>query len=175
MSAEPLPKQADLRKLAGKQAHFSVACDLAAFSRFSGAVVDGKGSVTAELQFAIDEQHVPVLDGWVSCKTQVECQRCLEPVAIEIHSDICLGLVKNEIQARNLPKARDPLMVDDEELFDLNEMLEDELLLAMPFVSYHEPDQCKGRQFYESAAPGVPVAEKKENPFSVLESLKSGK
>lgn len=177
MTDEPLPKQADLRKLAGRYAHFHVSSDLAAFKRFAGVVVNGVGTVEAELQFDVTDQRVPCIDGWVRCETQVVCQRCMDPVSIEFRSEIALTMVKNDEQAQNLPKSREPLMVGDDELFDLNEMLEEELLLALPFVSYHEPDQCKGRDNYEFSTVGVeaPVVEKKENPFSVLEALKSSK
>lgn len=175
MLSEPLPKQAELRKLAMNQASFQVSSDLTAFLRFSGAVVAGQGFVEAELNFSVNEQYVPCIDGWVRCSTQMECQRCLEPVAVEFSSTIALAVVKDDVQARELTKARDPLIAEDEQLLDLNEILEDELLLAMPFVSYHEPGQCKGKQSYQSFAGDQPVEERKESPFSVLASLKSNK
>jgi uncharacterized protein len=175
MLNEPLPKQADLRKLAARHASFTVNSDLAAFPRVVGAVVDNIGQVEAQLDFFVDEQHIACVDGWVKCQAQMQCQRCLEPVMVEFGSDIALAMIKDDIQARNLPKDRDPLMVEDEESFDLNEMLEDELLLAMPFVSYHEPEHCKGQQFYQTAQPVEVPVEKKENPFSVLAQLKPNK
>jgi|SRR5690554_1067436 len=175
MISEPLPKQAELRKLAINQACFKVSSDLTAFPRVSGAVVAEQGIVEAEIQFSVDERHIPCIDGWVRCSTQMVCQRCLEPVAVEFSSTIALAAVKNDVQARELTKVRDPLLVEDDALVDLNEILEDELLLAMPFVSYHEPGQCKGKQTYQSFAGDAPVEEKKESPFSVLASLKSNK
>ena len=70
----------------------------------------------------------------------------------------------------------DPLIVGEDELMDLNEVVEDELLLNMPFVAYHDPDKCSGKQQYEfSAEEETAPVEEKENPFSVLEQLKSGK
>lgn len=175
MISEPLPKQAELRKLAINFARFQVSSDLTAFPRFSGAVVAGQGIVEAELQFSVDERHISCIDGWVRCSTQMECQRCMEPVTVELSATIALAVVKNEVQATNLTKVRDPLMVEDDTLVDLNEILEDELLLAMPFVSYHELGQCKGKQTYQSFAGDAPVVEKKESPFSMLASLKSNK
>lgn len=175
MFDEPLPKQADLRKLASRQAHFSVHLDAAQLPRFAGAIVDGQGVVDAELQLGVNEQYVRYLQGTVSCTTQVVCQRCMEPMPITIHSDVLLGIVWDEAEARNLPKAMDPLIVAEDELVDLNEVVEDELLLAMPFASYHDPDQCGGKQVYQSGEEQAPASAKKENPFSVLAQLKPGK
>ena len=56
------------------------------------------------------------------------------------------------------------------------EIVEDELLLAMPFVSYHDPGECSGKQSYESTSDDVKKAlaeEEKENPFNVLAQLKT--
>lgn len=173
MLNEPLPKQAELRKLAIKQADFRVSSDLTAFPRFAGAVVDGQGVVEAQLHLSLDEQHRTLVDGTLHCTTKMVCQRCMEPMAVEFSATIALAVVRDDVQARNLSKDREPLLVEEEALTDLNELLEDELLLAMPFVSYHKPEECSAKSRYESFAEHAPVEEKKENPFSVLASLKS--
>ena len=174
MFDEPLPRQADLRKLAAAHARFDVTMSIKHLPRFAGAVVGEDAAVRAQLQFAIDDQYRKIITGAVSCDTQVVCQRCMEPVAILVSAGINLAVACDEERARNLPNSMEPLIVAEDELLDLNEVLEDELLLALPFVSYHQPDQCSGRQRYESTLGEQPVVEK-ENPFSVLEQLKSGK
>lgn len=175
MFDEPLPRQADLRKLADRQAHFKVHLSVEQLPRFAGAVVEGAGVVDADLQLGMDEQYNRVLQGKVSCETQVVCQRCMEPMAITVSSQVWLGIVRDDIEARNLPKVMDPLVVAEDEQVDLNEILVDELLLAMPFVSYHDPAECSGRQRYEAGTDELSPATGKENPFSVLEQLKPGK
>lgn len=174
MNDEPLPKQADLRKLAAKQAHFDVHIHVSQLPRFSGVVVDKQGEITADLHFGIDEQKIRYIKGTVSCNTQVVCQRCLKPVDIQVHSDVELGIVWDEVQAKQLPKAMDPIIVADGELVDLNEVIVEELLLSMPFVSYHDYD-CGIQQDSAVFSDFEEVIEEKENPFSVLEQLKSSK
>lgn len=176
MLKDSLPQQADLRKLANRQAQFAVKTDLSAFPRLSDAVLDGVGSVEATIEFYTDEQHRICVDGKAVCVAAVSCQRCLEPVEIRFEAELALAKVKDDFQAQQLPKTRDALYAEDESSFDLNFMLEDELLLAMPFVSYHSESDCQGMTSYQTPEDtDAPVVEKKENPFNVLAQLKPNK
>lgn len=175
MFDEPLPKQADLRKLAHRQAHFKACLNAASMPRLAGAVAGGEGTIEVDLHLGVDEQHHRYLRGTVDCNTQVVCQRCMQPMPIQVHSDINLGIVWDDDQARQLPKSMEPIIVGEDELVDLNEVVEDELLLSMPFVSYHEAGECSGKQRYESTSAEVRQAleaEKQKNPFNVLKQLK---
>lgn len=173
---EPLPRQADLRKLAKREAHFKVHLNAACFPRFAGAIYEGKGFVDAELHIGVNEEHLRYIQGTVYSEVQMVCQRCMSPVDVIISSDVDLGIVWDEDKGKQLSASMDPLIVGEDELLDLNEVVEDELLLSMPFVSYHEPDQCNGKQQYVfSIDEDITSAAEKENPFKVLEQLKSGK
>ena len=177
MIDEALPKQADLRKLAKNNAQFHIVSDLSPLSRFSDAVIDddGSGRVQAEIDIVLDEQHRITITGHVHCQTKVQCQRCLEPVAIEFGSDVNLLVVRNDEQAKHVNRLFDPLIVEDDSEFDLNELLVDELLLALPFVSYHDDGQCINNHQHSAAEPTAPERDKKENPFSVLAQLRADK
>ena len=174
MNDEPLPKQADLRKLTARGATFRSQMGLSRFPRLASAVHEGQGRIEVDLQCGVNEQSVPYIAGAVSCEASVLCQRCLEPVAIRFASDVNLGVVWGEDQARQLPDGMDPLVVGEDELVDLNEIVEDELLLGLPIVSYHDVAECSGHQQYESADEAAKEVVK-ENPFKVLEQLKSSK
>ncbi|CAA0096662.1 Large ribosomal RNA subunit accumulation protein YceD [BD1-7 clade bacterium] len=179
MFDEPLPKHADVRKLASREASFVAKLDVTHLPRIDNIVLDGVQFVAIDLQFAIDDQRVKTIQGKINAKLQVECQRCMEPVAIDVHSDVNLAIVWDEEQAKKLRRDCDPLIVGEDELVNLNEVVEDELLLSVPFVSYHDPADCRGTQNYESLDPSSAdkpaVEEETTNPFSVLASLKSGK
>lgn len=176
MLKESLPQKADLRKLANSHTRFAIESDLAALPRVADAVINGVGQVKANLEFYFDEQHRICVDGEASCVANVQCQRCLEPVEIEFVANIALARVKDDEQAQQLPKTRDALYAEEESSFDLNNMLEDELLLALPFVSYHSETECEGITSYQTAEQSTDAAvEKKENPFNVLAQLKPNK
>ncbi|MCR8921949.1 YceD family protein [Dasania sp. GY-MA-18] len=143
--------------------------------RLTSLLANDEGLVTAELQFYIDEGRKRRIDGKINAHVNVVCQRCLDAVAIDVVSEFNLAIVWTDDQAKQLPKTLDPLIVG-EELTDLAEIVEEELILSLPIVSYHELDSCKQvtRSFGEAEA--APVKEEpKDNPFKVLEQLRSDK
>jgi uncharacterized protein len=90
-------------------------------------------------------------------------------VSVPVESNISLAVVWDEEEAEKLPESLDPWIVG-EGLADFYEMIEEEMLLSLPAVAYHE-EQCVDRQLFSS---GQPVEVKKvKNPFQVLEQLKS--
>ncbi|MCZ0864377.1 YceD family protein [Dasania sp. GY-19] len=175
MSNDPLPSQIDVRKLTVKGAEISSNFSPAVMPRLTSLLANDEGLVTAELQFYIDEGRKRRIDGKINAHVNVVCQRCLDAVAIDVVSEFNLAIVWTDDQAKQLPKTLDPLIVG-EELTDLAEIVEEELILSLPIVSYHELDSCKQvtRSFGEAEA--APVKEEpKDNPFKVLEQLRSDK
>lgn len=176
MLNQSLPTKADLRRLANRHAQFELDTNLQSFPRLADAVIDGDGNVKAAIEFYFDEQGRICVDGKADSQVTMQCQRCLKPMKIEFSSVITLTRVADDEQAQQLPKTRDALYAEDESSVDLNLMLEDELLLALPFVSYHDEAECEGVASYQTAElEELEVVEKKENPFNVLAQLKPNK
>lgn len=173
----PLPRRADLAKLARNQAHFRVHLDVAGFPRFAAAVHEGKGCVDVELLVGFNEEFLRCITGTVSATVQVICQRCMEPMEIHFGSQVNIGVVTDEERAARLPAEMDSLVVEEDDLVDLNEVVEDELLLGLPFVSYHPVGTCsvEGLERVSSGSEDIAPVVERENPFKVLERLKSGK
>ena len=178
MFDEPLPKQVDLRKLAGREAHFNAKLDVAVMKRIADAVVGKNGFIDVDLHIGVDEYRDRYLKGDVHCEAEVVCQRCLQPVAVVVDAPINLHIVWDEKQAEQLRGDVDPLIVGEDDLVDLNEVVEDELILSFPFVSHHANADCASKHNYELPSDGTSVkdvTEEKENPFSVLAKLKADK
>ena len=70
------------------------------------------------------------------------CQRCLQAMPIELSGAHQLAVVGDDEQARQLPARLEPLLVDGE-MCDLWTVVEDELILSLPIVSYHDTEDCK--------------------------------
>jgi uncharacterized protein len=175
MFDEPLPKQADLRKLTSRGASFVSQFAASSLPRIASAVYEGEGLIDIDLHCGVDEQRIRYIKGSVHCTAPVVCQRCLKPVEIEFSSDVSLGIVWTEDQAKLLPESMDSLVLGEDQLVDLHEIVEEELLLSLPFVSYHEVGECEGLQHYESVDEAYVAPVEKENPFKVLEQLKTSK
>jgi uncharacterized protein len=102
------------------------------------------------------------------------CQRCLQPVALELAVQRTLRFVPSEEEAARLDEAE-----EEEDVLalprtlNLHELVEDELILALPLVPRHEA--CPEPLPYEpQAEPPQPQAEALEapHPFAALARLK---
>ena len=174
MSNDPLPSQIDVRKLTARGAEISSQFAVNVMPRLTSLLANEQGVVSTELNFYVDEDRKRRIDGDVKAQLNVVCQRCLDAVSIEVTSSFNLAVVWTDDEAKHLPKTLDPLIVG-EELVDLTEIVEEELILSLPIVSYHENENCK--QDTHTFGDAEPVVEEapKDNPFKVLEQLKSNK
>lgn len=164
-----LPRLIDPRKFAQQGLSLSGEVALVELDRLAAMVLEGSSPVKVELQFLVDEERRRVIRGRAECELEVACQRCLEPVSISLQAEIELAVVWSEEQAQQLPKAFDPLIVGEGQS-DLYAVIEDELLLSLPMVSYHSGGCATQTSF---GAGDVEATEPdKQNPFQVLEQLK---
>jgi DUF177 domain-containing protein len=174
MLTEPLPATLDVRKAAARGVSVSGTLKPLDLQRFRPLLASDDGAVEAELTFSRDEENRHVIHVAVEADVTVTCQRCLEPMSQHLISENLLAVMWTDEQAAHLPRHLDPLIVA-EEACSLWELVEDELILAMPPFSYHDTEDCR-----ESIAGfSVPVPEEvtaveKPNPFNVLAQLKPG-
>ncbi len=171
-SQQPLPRQIDPRKFAQQGVSLKGSIAFSALSRVANAVQGRDGEVAVDLVFAVDEQKTRTLTGTADARVNVICQRCLDVMDLGLHCRLNLAMVWDEEDARQLPRYMDPWIVG-EGTADLYEVIEDELLLALPIVAYHDSGCVEPSLF--SAGEPVEEGEKPENnPFQVLEQLKGG-
>lgn len=178
MLTAPLPSQIDIRKWVVKGADISAEVPLSSLPRIADLLADSGGSIAVQLHFYVDEERFRRVDGHVKGSVKLTCQRCLEPMAVNVDCEFQLAIVWSEERAQGLPKRLEPLIVG-EELVDLADVVSDELILSLPYVNYHDPADCSMSVGYESSDPGIKdkvvVDDARENPFQVLEKLKFDK
>lgn len=166
---KPLPRQSDPRKFAQQGVSVDGMIPVSELPRLMEAVESGESEVLAHLSFGVSEDGYKVVTGSASVSVNQICQRCLQPVNVPVECDIALAIVWDEEKAKNLPSHLDP-WIAGEGAADFYAMVEEELLLNLPAVAYHE-ELCIDQKLFSS---GEPVVVKKEkNPFQVLEQLKS--
>jgi len=176
-----LPKSVDPNRLAEQSATLEGVIPFRGLSRFSAALprFPEAGECRVRLSFFRDSERRRVVSGELSAPVVLECQRCMTDMQTMLESRFDLGLVVSDDQARQLPKALEPFLVEDVSA-DLWAMVEDELLLVLPPFPLHERKDCPARENLEalepSGAPDTPEAKKEdESPFSVLAGLKTTK
>ena len=172
MSPEPLPTTLDVRKAAARGSVVSGAVELSALPRLRDALASGEGSITARCAFGRDEENRSVVTVTVDAELVVACQRCLEPMPLTIESENRLGIVGDDDMARQLPATLDPWVVEGEQ-GELWSLVEDELILEIPVVAYHDTAACRELLDAYRQPPETPDTEG-DNPFKVLEQLKPG-
>ncbi len=168
---KPLLKDVEPRKFALRGVELTGFVPEAGLSRLTAAVVRVE-SVHANVRFDIDDQGHKVLTGRVAAELVRECQRCLGECHQTVVGDINLAIVWDDEQARQLTRY-EPWLVTEESA-DLHNIVEEEILLNMPFVSFHD-HECIPASALQSEAPQVSNTEEQANPFELLKQLKDSK
>mgnify|MGYP006168445689 CR=1 FL=1 len=169
MNSGQLPSFLEPRKLADQEAEIKGQTTVARLPRLAEFRDSQDEIVEVALRFGRDEERRQQVKGTVKTHLQLTCQRCLEPVQTAVVANVALVMVYDEEQIKALPDHLDPWLVTDEKII-LSELLEEELLLALPLVAMHE--QCP-TVLHTSAEPAAAAESKRDNPFAVLAQLKS--
>ncbi len=99
------------------------------------------------------------------------CQRCLQAMEVPLEIDRSFRFVRNENEAAELDaQVEEDILVLSRSL-DLRELVEDELLLALPLVPRHEDCRHPAAGLAEAPAADEAPAER-PHPFAALAALK---
>ncbi|MCK7578363.1 MAG: YceD family protein [Chromatiales bacterium] len=178
-----LPDHIDPWRAAKNGLSFAGELPLTRFPRLLevGIVDEGEAPahVTYRLDFGRDAQRGTVLEGWARLRLRLLCQRCLSDVWLDLDAPLALRLVRIEANAKGSENDYEALVVTDDSL-DPFELIEDELLLAIPPFPRHPVGECQapepasgdGSAASEPDRPATEEPERAPNPFAVLERLK---
>lgn len=161
-----LPKRIEPVGLADVGRSFRGKVPIAELSRLEPILFSSQGELGVQLDFGLDERRIRTVKGSIEGSLELVCQRCLGALRFPLDLRIRLGVVSDESEVKRLPEGYEPLLVLGEPLLTFD-LIEDEVLLAIPAIPRHtEDDRCVTGYRNE------PLPEK-ENPFAVLEKLKS--
>ena len=133
----------------------------------SGLELDNSGEGYFEWYFNVNKAGRAYIEGHAEVEIQVVCQRCLQVMRVPLAAQTLLGLLSPRQNEDDLPEDWEPLVIDKIPM-SLLDLLEDELILALPLVFRH--DECPANQHQNTEeAEAMPA---KENPFAVLAQLK---
>ncbi len=166
----------NLSALARAQGSLSGSENLARFERLLDAV-HGLTQVpvryTARGEVRADGGHGEQV--WLVLSVQASvpqvCQRCMVPfeMPLQVEREFRFVASEEQAEAEDEESEEDVLVLSRD--FNLLELVEDELLMALPVVPKHEV--CPAPVKLQAAdADFVEVEDKKPNPFAVLQRLK---
>ncbi len=107
-----------------------------------------------------------MLTGKLSARLELECQRCLNAMQLPLALELCLLVDASDAVVRE--SSLDTLYSDDGYI-DIFDVIEDELILAIPLVARHDDRACN--QHWPAAADDAAAVA--ENPFAALRALKT--
>lgn len=165
-----LPNFLDLNRVGKSPVTLSGRLEFKQLSRLR-ELVRPEGYATVSLQ-ATDEQGRKRVNGRIQAELWLTCQRCLGPVKHPVVADVNLVWVQAAGAAQPVPEGYDA-MVSATGRVNVVELVEDELLLALPMVARHEPSaKCDAR--FSAGVKLMPAgaADAVPGPFAALKALK---
>jgi uncharacterized protein len=158
-----LPVTVDPILLADTGARLSGRVSLRNMARLKAQLLDDKGEAQVDLVFERSEgANLRRMHGRVSADVNVTCQRCLESMTIAISAKPDTILLRVGEPDPGLPEDADVLTVATAPT-PVTELIEEELLLALPMVPMHELNECPARRYVVS-----PSESEKRQPFAGL-------
>ncbi len=122
-------------------------------------------AVEVRFDFSLNEFDCQQVSGKLKACLSVQCQRCLETMEYPVAASFRLLVDADEQMSR----ASGLDSVDsDEGYLDLFNLIEDEIILALPLITVHDNEECN-EYWPDSADESV----ERESPFAVLKGLKT--
>lgn len=136
------------------------------FPRLRGLLHDNAGAVECELRGVRDAHGRSRLELQLWATLALTCRNCLGAVAVEVREKATLWLARSqaEIDAQQLAAEGPDSIVGSKDMV-VRDLVEDELLLALPYSPRHESCPAQG---------GASPAEQRK-PFAGLRGLMRGR
>jgi len=135
--------------------------------RLRDSLADTEGDVRVEFEFDQDMLRVPYIELRIEAQLPLECQRSLQRFLHPVRIVQRLGLIREEADEAALPEGYEALLVDGDGLLRPAELVEDELILAVPVIPVAPGTETVERDWV------APEEETRSaSPFAALSSLK---
>lgn len=182
------PRHLDITAFAEDGASLDSQTPLSEFERLAASTYEA-GSVPAVITWQARAEMRPQRGAapelWLHLTAQttvaLECQRCLEATHEALTIDNWFQFAATEAQAAALDAESDHDVLAQSVNFDLLELIEDELLLALPVIARHEvcppsvvDAHTLGTAEAEQASSDAAGPSDKPNPFAALAALRRG-
>jgi uncharacterized protein len=162
-----LPEQLDAWRMVAARRTFEGVLPLASMQRLRGSLVDTEGNAHVEIEFDHDALRIPYMELRIEATLPLTCQRSLQRFVYPVQMVQRLGLIRDEAGEEALPEGYEALLVGDDGMLRPADVVEDELILAVPVVPVAPDTDLVERDW------GAPEEEvERANPFAALSALK---
>ena len=166
-----IPEILDAWRMVAARRGFTGRLPLSAMPRLRDALLDCEGEVAFALQFDRDALQVPYVELRIDAALPLQCQRTLQRFELPVAIVQRLGLIAaggdEEVEEAALPEGYEALQVPEDGMLRPAELVEDELILAIPVVPVQPGSEAVERDW-----PVQADEELRANPFAALQGLK---
>lgn len=171
MSAGTLPEVLDAWRMVAARRGFEGTLPLSALERLVEVLSDDEGEVRYAIEFDRDALQVPYVEVRLQAALPLTCQRTLQrflhPVQLAQRLALLPAGTDLEAAEAGLPEGYEPLPLPPDGALRPQELVEDELILAVPVVPISPGSEAVERDW---SPPREDAA--KASPFAALEALK---
>ncbi|HTY92797.1 MAG TPA: YceD family protein [Steroidobacteraceae bacterium] len=135
-------KLRDVGALADERAVVDFSIPLNEFPRVMPLLAASDGVAVGKVAFAREGRTV-VAEVTLGAELTLRCQRCMAPMRWPVASVGRAALVATAAEAERVPEALETVLAPDYRI-SIRDLVEEELLLALPLVPRHEDNDCAG-------------------------------
>jgi len=142
---------------------------LSAFPRLAGLLFDTQGEVRFSVGFDRDALGTAYVELEIDTRLPLQCQRSLQRFGFAVEVRQRMGLIRTEADEAGLPPGYEPLLVPGNGELCPADVIEDELILAIPVVPV-DPGSAPVEP--PLPAPVTSTDAARAHPFAALAALK---
>ena len=162
-----VPEAVDAWRMVAARREFEGRIPLAAMNRLRDGLLQPEGDARYTLVFGMDALRIPFAELRIEAELPLECQSTLQRFVLPVQLVQRLGLIRDEADEAALPEVYEALLVEPDGMLKPAELVEDELILALPVVAVSPGAEAVEREFGPSAEEAAQA-----NPFAALAGLK---
>ena len=132
----PWSKPLDIDRLAGGAAEVGFEIPLAALPRLGSRTPGIGGAVRGMVRFG-RHSGTPMAEISLDGTAVLQCQRCMQPMALPVHSVARVALLASAAEANGVAGDLEPVLAPEGHI-SVGDLVEEEMLLALPIVPLHE-------------------------------------
>ncbi|MEC4724871.1 23S rRNA accumulation protein YceD [Shewanella sp. D64] len=173
MQTVKIPVSIDPTRAAASQLSYEGAIPSKQLKRLNELSAGDCSDVVVSIECGEDIQGIVYLRGKAVTELTLNCQRCMTLYTTKVTVDFNFTPYGNGNEIDELPDAYDPIECNEIGEVRLHQLIEDELIIAMPLIPMHSDESCSKGDQDIVVGEIEPSQEERPNPFAVLEKLKS--
>jgi uncharacterized protein len=166
-----LPLVLDAWRMVSAGRRFEGRIPLRSMTRLGASLLEPEGDCEYVVEFGRDGLGQAFVDLELHAQMPLLCQRTLERFFYTVAINQRLGLIRSEAEEAALLPEVEAVLVDDHGNVHPADLIEDELILAIPVVPVSPDSEAIEAEWPDE----IVEIEEKPNPFAALSALKDSK